>query len=70
MRSEQRRRESSEQLFQFFSIDLTMLLDDEKPSIDFSNESSMTDVLTRSSRDVFITMSSFLQDVDVDSFID
>jgi hypothetical protein len=71
-KSEQRRRESSESFFEFslsFSIDFTVLSNDEKSSINLSKESQMTDVLTRSSRDVFISMFSSLQIVDVDSFI-
>ncbi len=71
-KSEQRRRKLSESFFEFFllfSIDLTVFSNDEKSSINLSKKSQITNVLTRSSKDVFISMFSFFQIVDVDSFI-
>jgi uncharacterized protein with gpF-like domain len=73
MKSQERLRQSSELFFEFFesfAIDLIVLSANEKSSIDSLEESRMSDVLIRSSRNAFISKSSFLQNVDVDSFID
>jgi hypothetical protein len=72
MKNQERLRQSSEFFFEFFessAIDFTVLSANEKSFIDFLEKSRMSDVLIRSSRNAFISKSSFLQDVDVDSFI-